>query len=428
VDFAARCDTNAPYGDTRRVRRVRIWLLNLAPSAVTREPLVSRSFLLLVMGQFMQSLGYSTLPLLPLYLTWMGATRLEIGVTMAVGSIGGLVFRPVVGWALDRVGRRPTLLVGTVMLGLATILLGWVREPGWLLYADRVLFGLGVGCLFTGYFTWAADLVPASRRTEGLALFGIAGLLPLCVNPISTELGLTGAEIRWLFPWVGVLILCSLFFVLQLKEPERAAAAGSSRVSGRWRDLFSLRLFPVWLATVTFSAMVAVFFSYATLTAETRGVDRATWMWFLYAGGAIGVRLFGSRLPDRIGPSNLMAPALASYVVALLLCAQSTTWESFLLCGLLAGVGHGYCFPILTSQAVSRADASSRGRSLSVFTGLWDVALLVLTPAFGAFADAWDDASMFGLVAMCAVCTMGIWVVLESRAEASKPPVFTTNG
>ena len=403
--------------------------MNAVPSAAAREPLVSRSFMLLVMGQLFQSLGYSTLPLLPLYLTWMGATRLEIGVTMAVGSIGGLVFRPVVGWALDRVGRRPTLLVGTVMLGVATILLGWVSEPGWLLYADRVLFGLGVGCLFTGYFTWAADLVPASRRTEGLALFGIAGLLPLCVNPISTEMGLTGAEIRWLFPWVGVLILCSLFFVLQLKEPARGVPAGSSgRASGRWRDLFSFRLLPVWISTVTFSGMVAVFFSYATLTAETRGVERATWMWFLYAGGAIGVRLFGSRLPDRIGPSNLMAPALASYVVALLLCAQSTTWESFMLCGLLAGLGHGYCFPILTSQAVSRADVSARGRSLSVFTGLWDVALLVLTPAFGAFADAWDDASMFGLVATCAICTMGIWVILEARTGATNPAQAGTNG
>ncbi len=403
--------------------------MNTAPSAANREPLVSRSFMLLVMGQLMQSIGYSTLPLLPLYLTWMGASRLEIGVAMAVGSIGGLAFRPVVGWALDRVGRRPTLLVGTVMLGLATFLLGWVSEVGWLLYLDRVLFGLGVGCLFTGYFTWAADLVPASRRTEGLALFGIAGLLPLCVNPISTELGLTGAEIRWLFPWLGVLILGSLIFVLQLKEPERPTPlAQGGPESGRWRDLFSRRLFPVWLATVTFSAMVAVFFSYATLTAETRGVERATWMWFAYAGGAIGVRLFGSRLPDRIGPSNLMAPALACYVLSLLLCGQSTTWESFVLCGLLAGIGHGYCFPILTSQAVSRADVSARGRSLSVFTGLWDVALLVFTPAFGAFADAWDDASMFGLVASCAVCTMSVWVVLETRSEVIRRAVILKSG
>lgn len=403
--------------------------MNAVNPVTPAAPLVSRSFVLLVMGQLMQSIGYSTLPLLPLYLTWMGATRLEIGMAMAVGSVGGLAFRPVVGWALDRVGRRPTLIVGTVMLGLATFMLGWVTEVGWFLYADRVLFGLGVGCLFTGYFAWAADLVPPSRRTEGLALFGIAGLLPLCVNPISAELGLTGAEIRWLFPWLGALILGSLIFVLQLKEPVRAPSAGQGgSANGHWRDLFVPQLIPVWLSTVTFSAMVAVFFSYATLTAETRGVERATWMWFAYAGGAIGVRLFGSRLPDRIGPSNLMAPALACYVMALLLCAQSTTWESFLLCGLLAGIGHGYCFPILTSQAVSRADASSRGRSLSVFTGLWDVALLVFTPAFGAFADAWDDASMFGLVAACAVCTMGAWVVLEARQGGGRSAKILING
>ncbi len=390
-----------------------------ASSGVVREPFVTRSFLLLMSGQLLQSIGYSTLPLVPLFLAWLGATRLEIGLAMAVGSLGGLCLRPAVGVALDRIGRRPTLLLGTMLVGLATMMLGVIEGPGLWLYVDRVVFGIGVGCLFTGYFTFAADIVPASRRTEGLALFGIAGLFPLCVNPIATELGLTGAELRWLFPAVGVCILLSMFSLWWIEEPRRPAAPaaepGVAPSPSGVRELLSPQLWPVWTATLAFSGVVAVFFSYATLAAESRGVPRATWMWFTYAAGAIGVRLFGSRLPDRVGPSNLVAPALACYVMALILVAAAQTFNGLLVVGALAGVGHGYCFPVLMAQVVTRSPVAVRGRALSVFTGLWDVALLVLTPCFGWVGDTWGDAVMFSLAAMCAVGVLLVWSGLEHR-------------
>ena len=55
-----------------------------------------------------------------------------------------------------------------------------------------------------------------------------------------------------------------------------------------------------------------------------------------------------------------------------------------LVAGLLAGVAHGYAFPVITSQVVARSPAALTGTALAVFTGLWELSDLILAPTFGA--------------------------------------------
>jgi MFS family permease len=389
----------------------------------TQEPLMSRNFLLLVVGQLLQSIGYSTLPLLPLYLAFLGADRSEIGVATGVGAAGGLLVRPWVGVALDRWGRRPTLLTGTALLALATLGVAFVREVGFWLYVDRILFGLGIGCLFTGYFAFASDVIPASRRTEGIALFGIAGLFPLIVNPVASRLGLSGGTLIYVFPIAAVLIALSSIAVWLMREQAPAASSRPATGGDMFAAIGSRTLRSVWVAVLGFATMVAVFFSFATLAAKGRGVESATDLWFAYTAGAIAVRLVGRRVPDIVGTRNMVAPATAVYVVALILAASGQTWTAFMVSGVLAGVGHGYCFPVLISQVVARSDPSRRGASLSVFTALWDVALLLMTPIFGVVGEYYGDGVMFTSAANTSLALLVLWLILEWNNSRSVAPV-----
>jgi len=378
-----------------------------------REPLLTRSFALLMSGQLCQSLGYATLPLLPLYLASIDASRTEIGVAMAAASIGGLLVRPLVGWALDTLGRRPTMVVGTLFLALGTSMVAMITSMNAWIYIDRVIFGIGIAALFTGYFTFAADIIPASRRTEGIALFGIAGLLPLTVNPIVEIFGVTGSDLRWFFPVAGFVILASVGFLIATKEPTRTRPLVPLTARTVMRALRARPLWSVWLATILFAGLVAVFFAFATVAGKARGIPNATWLWFTYAGGAIGVRVFGARLPDYVGTHNMVAPALASYTAAMLLVASAGTTFDLLIAGLLAGLGHGYCFPVVTGQVITRAGDDVRGMAVAMFTGLWDCALLVMTPVFGLLSDAFDDAVMFAIAAIWATVGLAGWLLLE---------------
>jgi MFS family permease len=378
------------------------------------DALVTRPFVLLVIAHFMQALGYASMLLLPLYLQHLGASRTEIGTLMATAAIAGLITRPAVGWALDTLGRRSTVIVGTVTTTLAMVLIWPVTSIGWVIYLERIVFGIGVGTLFTGYFTFAADIIPARRRTEGLALFGVSGLVPLLVNPLSDRIGIAAPDLRWFLPIVGGVIALSMVPLFFLSEP-RATKTEAKSMRYALGALRKRPLWPVWWASVVFAAMVALFMTFATVAAERRGVETPATLWLSYAFGAVFVRIFGGRLPDRIGPSNLVAPALGLYVGAMLLAVDASSLQDFLLAALLAGIGHGYCFPVLTGQVVNRSPEAFRGSALALFTALWGISELVVSPAFGAIADRHGDGAMFMTAACMGIIALLLWLVLEHR-------------
>lgn len=394
----------------------------------------------MIAGHFLQALGFSSMLTLPLYLGHLGASRTEIGAIMAVASIGGLALRPLAGWALDAIGRRPVVIAGTVVLALGMAMVGFVDRVGPLVYVSRIMVGIGAGTLFTAYFTFAADLIPVMRRTEGIALFGISGVLPLAVNGLIERIDLPVEQLRWVFPAISILILLSLWPVWGLAEPAREGEDRAPSVGPpdgvpplrrpAWRTLSAMPLWPVWGATVVFSGLVAVFMAFATVTAARGGASEPADLWFAYGGGAVTVRLLGARLPDRIGPHNMVTPALGAYAVACLLAASATSDAGFVAAGLLAGVGHGYCFPVLTGQVVDRSPAAARGVALAGFTALWEISALALTPLFGAVADAYDDATMFALAAVTAIAGSAVWAIGEhvsapvaSRRRGDDPPL-----
>jgi len=383
---------------------------------------------MLVLGHLLQALGYALMPLLPLYLQHLGGSRTDIGLIMATSALGGLAVRPIVGWALDAVGRKPTLLFGTVCLSLGMALLYVVTDLGPLVYVVRLITGVGIGTLFTGYFAWATDLIPVARRTEGIALFGISGLVPLAVGPFVQELGVAAEDLRWFFPLIGGVIALSLPVLLLMKEPAGRGAGSAPTGRAILAALRSPAVWPVWLATVVFASAVATFMTFVVVSAEVRGIDHPASVWLSYAAGAVLVRLVGAKLPDRLGTSNIIAPALGLYAIAMLLAASATSPTALLASGLFAGLGHGYCFPVLTSQVVSRVPDALRGSAMAMFTGLWDASALLLTPLMGLVADATDDASMFAFTTLFGLAGLVVWTVLEhlqtraaERRAASTP-------
>jgi len=381
---------------------------------MTQPRILTRPFLLLVAAHALQALGFSSMLLLPLYLDHLGADRGEIGLVMAAASIGGLAGRPLVGWGLDVVGRRPVLFVGTVVLMVGMFLVALIDELGWLVYLMRILVGLGSGALFTGYFTLAADIVPDSRRTEGIALFGVSGLLPLLINPFADQIGIEAPELRWFFPAMGLCIAASLLLLPGVPEPTGTRAPERVGLRSALSALKQTDLAPVWAATAVFAGMVAIFMSFATVTAESRGAENPSTVWLTYALGAVMVRLVGAKLPEQLGPNRVGGAALFSYAMGFVLLAGASTSTGFALAGLLGGVGHGYCFPVLMSQVVTRAPDALRGVAVAAFTGLWGICRLFAAPTFGEVADRWGDGPMLYSAAVFGLAGLAVWVVLEA--------------
>ena len=392
---------------------------DVAPnSASAGSSLWTRSFCCLNLAEFLQSLGYASMVLLPLYLGHLDASRAEIGLLMSLANFAGLATRPAVGWALDVWGRKPTLVIGTTLMVGSMACLGFALTLGPLIYASRIAFGIGQGILFAGYAALAADVITPQRRTEGLAIFGIFSLLPLALNPVASRWVDDPGHLRFYFPAVSLLVAASLLALMFIRGPVAAQGAEKLRLREVAAALASPALRPVWLATALLSAMVMAFATFATVAAEARGLTHPANLWFTYAVGSIVVRIVGGRLPDRIGPGKLVLPCAVIYATACLLLGWAGSPFGFLAAGALAGIGHGFLFPILTSQLVTRTPTNLRGSAIAAFTALFEISFITLAPSLGSVADRFGDRVMFTTVAIIGVLGALVWARLESRYGA----------
>ena len=386
------------------------------------ERLVTRPFIMLLVAHFLQGLGWTSMLLLPMYLESLGADRSQIGEVMAFGGIGGVTALPFAGVALDRVGRRPTLIAGTLCTVVGLVGLGFVHEMSLWVWLARFVAGVGTGTLFAGYFAFVADLIPESRRTEGIALFGISGLLPLLMNPFAEGLAPDPSALRYVFPLTSIGVLASLPFLILIKEPVRQLGAADRRF--RWSAFWSRQLRPVWVANMTFATSVAVFMAFSAVAAAASGMDHSARLWIPYALGAIGVRLIGAKLPDYVGPSNMVVPAIAIYALGMLGLTLANSDGEFLVAALLCGIGHGYCFPVIASQVVGRTPEQYRGSAMALSTGIWEVAAIAAQPIFGEIADRYGDPWCFIVAAATSLVGLTVWFALECVANRyqSGPP------
>ena len=136
--------------------------------------------------------------------------------------------------------------------------------------------------------------------------------------------------------------------------------------------------------------------------------------------GAVGARLLGAGSLDRLGPSRLIPPALFLYILAASVVAFAETSLTFYIAGILGGIAHGYCFPLLASQVTSRNPAELRGSAIAFYTPLWDLSGLLLTPVFGFVANQYSDRMMYLGAAFVSLTLMPLWFRLERKLKSSR--------
>jgi len=185
---------------------------------VTRDPGWAlgraRAFGLAAAANALLSIAQSLFVHLPGFLQQLGAGEAQIGRVMATNAVGAILVWPLVGRLMDARGRRVVVLAGVALQVAAVGLYLSIDVLGPRVYGIRLLDGMAMAMWYTALFTYAADLVPASRRTEGLAIFGVSGLIPIGLAALAGDVILAYATYRELF--AGALAFAVLGAVVSL--------------------------------------------------------------------------------------------------------------------------------------------------------------------------------------------------------------------
>ncbi|MBT8469607.1 MAG: MFS transporter, partial [Deltaproteobacteria bacterium] len=158
----------------------------IAPDQDSR--LLTREFLLLLAAVSLFGFSWSFYLILPkFFAAELGMDAAGIGRAVAVEGLTAVAATPLVGWLVDRYGRRPWLTLGNVMMAATGAIYLFVDHEGPLLYLAQMCWGLGMVMGFNAAGTMTADIAPSGRMAQALGLFGAANLGMNAVSPTIGE-------------------------------------------------------------------------------------------------------------------------------------------------------------------------------------------------------------------------------------------------
>ncbi len=350
------------------------------------ERLFTRPFLLVSVANFTSGMAYALFLHFSGFLADLGASDTQIGLIYGATAVASIAMRPLLGTVMDRYGRRPVIMVGNVLNVVFVLLYLTVSTLGPWVYVVRVGHGVAEAMLFSALFTYGTDVIPKSRRTEGIALFGVSGLLPIGIAGIVGDFVLSIAGFRELFLTAAGFAVITLFLSLPLAERRPTLKPGESP-RGFWSIVTQRNLLPIWWMIGSFSTALTGYFVFIRRYVDDTGFGSVGLFFSTYVAVAILERVFLGWLPDRVGRMRVLYPSLGILVIGFLVLAGAGSWVGVAIAGAFCGAGHGFIFPILTALLVDRAPETDRGSAMSFFTALFDVGTLIGGPALGAIID-----------------------------------------
>ena len=367
--------------------------------------LYTPAFWAMALANLCHTASFSAFFLLPLYVLEQGGSQGDIGMVMGIFSMASAVCRPWISTMIDRIGRKRSYTLGSILMVAAPLLYLGLHDPLGTHYPLfillRLIHGVGLAICFTAVFTFMADILPQGRLNEGIGMFGISGLLGIALGPVLAEATLARYGFTGLFMVAGSLASIALLAHQPLQESHtRQTITANSHVS--FSGLLKREKFiVVGLLSLMFGVGLAATGSFVAPLAEARGLGYISFYFFCYSGGAIAVRFIGGKLADEVGERTILPYGIFLYIAGVFMLPFTYSPLTLCVAGALSGVGHGLLFPLLNTMAVRDEPGNLRGKATGIFTGGIDAGIFAGSLILGYIGDWFGLNVLFFCAGLC---------------------------
>lgn len=363
--------------------------------------LLTRPFVLLTLSTFSYFMALAMLiPTLPRYVTdELGGGGIEIGLVVGAFALSAGALRPFAGRLGDERGRRLLVVGGSAIF--ATTVLGYlVASSVLVLVLARIAGGVGEAGMWVGSATSSQDLAPPHRRAEAASYYSVALYGGMALGPPLAEAIVDGPGFDAL--WIVTAGLAFLACLLGIQTPRRT---GPRPERG---PLFQRQAlapgFVLLLGLIPFTG----FSAFLPVYADRIGMDSVGPVFGGYAVLVLLIRIFGARIPDRVGLRALCSAALVAITLA---AAVAALWESALgiwLSAAIFAVGMALLFPALFALVIGGVSDDERSRAVGTFSIFFDLAGGVGVPLLGVVVSVSDERWAFGAAALCGLAALAV--------------------
>ncbi|MGH3647364.1 MAG: MFS transporter [Micromonosporaceae bacterium] len=378
------------------------------PQVTARPRLLTPAFTTVMLA----ALGYFfavgvLIPAVPRYVAGpLAGSNAAVGISFGAFTLSALLLRPWAGRLADRRGRRLVMIAGAAVFGVSV--LGYaVAATVPALVGLRLLTGVGEALFFVGMVAAVGDLAPPARRGEAMSYASLSLYVGLALGPPVGEwlVDSRGYVTTWLVAAgvAGIAVLLGLR-VAETRDPDTAPF-------GPRKLIHRATLVPAGLLLTVVWGMAGLL-AFTPLYARDLGLPSSGWVLFGFAGIVVLIRLFGARLPDRLGASRATIAALTLATAGL---ATIGLWRT--AGGLIAGtvvlaVGVALATPAIMMLAMEGTPASERGAVSGTLGMSLDLGLGLGPVSLGLVATVTGRGTAF--LAATAIASLGLVLAITS--------------
>ena len=339
-----------------------------------KEKLWTHSFIALIATNGFLFTGFHfLLPTITLYVASLGATGTEIGLVGGVFGYSAIFIRLFTDAGVRTLGKKNCLYAGLFLSILATLSYYHYNSINAVI-AARILHGFGFGLSTTFAAAIAADIIPATRRGEGIGYFGLGSTIMMAIAPaIGLTLLSTAGAMALFYVSASVSLLAILTAKLcHTKQPAPNPPAAVSHSSIRNRICEQDTGLPSVL-TILFGAAYGSVNAYIAMLATEVGIPNAG---MFFVTGTIFIftsRPFGGRLLDKHGPFAVIMPGSILFLAALILIISSHSLTVLLAASIFYGLGAGLLLPALLTWILNVVQPDRRSSASATFYNMLDI-------------------------------------------------------
>ena len=362
--------------------------------------------------------AFQLFPAIPLHILSLGGTKSQAGLFLAFYTYACAFSAPLTGSVADTMGRRKALIVASTLFVAFSLLYGVVHY--WpLLLAVACIHGVCWSAVLSSSAAIISEIVPESRRTEGIAYYGMASTAAIAVAPAI------GLAVYRHHGWpllcveMAALSVVMIFLALMVHDTPRPKGA---RLPGI-KEIVDWRVVAAALTLFVVSFSYGGITSYVAILASERHIIPSSLFFSIFAVTILVTRVFTAPIGDRIGARALLLPSLGIVPIALVVLAFAESRAGIIAAAIVYGTGFGGAYPAFTTFVLGHADPERRAATFGSVLWAFDTGIGSGSLALGLLVQHFGFTTAFLTAAGVSLLSLPIFALtaglLHRRSEAT---------
>jgi DHA1 family multidrug resistance protein-like MFS transporter len=341
-------------------------------------------------------------PILALYAEHFGISMALVGLIITSFAFASVVVDIPAGRIADRLGRRPTLITGCLVLATGSV--GCALAPDyWLFVACRLIQGTGFALYTTTAMIMLTDISTVNNRGNNMGLYMGSTWIGFALGPISG--GFVGQYFGLpavFFVYAFFCVLAAIWAYLRLPETHPFHSKQTTKETDEQSPTTETGLsIKELLVNPNFILICIIAFCIFFTNNGSRyeilpllSYDRLG-----LSAGEIGVAvtvigianiivlLFTGRLSDRFGRKPMILPGCVFMAAGLVMWVIASSYQFIILSCVVFGIGIGMAGPSPAAYVADILSGQNPSRGMSAFRAACDLGFVVGPVFQGWLAD-----------------------------------------